>query len=183
MGFWDWLMGTPGQAGTTATGKKAVSATKRTSALHIEVGDVVAYDTVDYVVKNKISYDDEGFEWFDYMLVDDASGTELWLSAEDDDGLELGIYREVQLPDGIPPVPRTVTIDGVAYKQYEQSDARVTVEREDPTRSTHSEVEYWEYKAPGEKFLTITRWGGEYEASVGASIEEFELKVYPGNRA
>lgn len=179
MGFWDWLMGTPGQAGTTASGKKAVAAAKRTTALHIEVGDIVSYDTVDHVVKNKISYDDEGFVWYDYLLVDDATGTEIWLSAEDDDGLELGIYRDIQLPAGIPPVPKSLTIDGVTYRQYEQSDARVTVAREDDPRANHAHIEYWEYKAPGGKFLTITRWGGEYEASVGSAIKEYEINVLP----
>ena len=70
MGFWDWLMGTP-DAATAKPGsarKKNVTHAKRTSVFGIEVGDVVTYDTVDYVVKNKISYDDEGFTWFDFTV-------------------------------------------------------------------------------------------------------------------
>src|SRR5688572_24554242 len=74
MGLWDWLMGKPDDGSSApARRKKAVPAAKRTSVLHLEVGDVVSYEDVDYVVKNKISYDDEGWEWFDYLLVDSAT--------------------------------------------------------------------------------------------------------------
>jgi Domain of unknown function (DUF4178) len=184
MGFWDWLMGTP-DAATAKPGtarKKTVSPSKRTSVFGIEVGDVVTYDTVDYVVKNKISYDDEGFEWFDYLLQDAASGSELWLSAEDDDGITIGVYHEIDLPEGVPPVPRSLTVEGKTFKQYEHSDAQVRVEREDATRSNQSEIEYWEFKGPEGHYMTVTRWGGEHEASVGKEIEEYEIKVYPGNQ-
>lgn len=182
MSFWDWLMGTP-DAATAKPGsarKKAVSPARRTSVFGIEVGDVVTYDTVDYQVKNKISYDDEGFEWFDYLLVDAATDSEFWLSVEDDDGVSVGIYHEVDLPEGIPPVPRTITLEGKTYRQYEQSDARVRVERADGKRANQSHIGYWEFKGPSGHYLTVSRWGGEYEAAVGHEIQEYEIRVLPG---
>ena len=182
MGFWDWLMGTP-DAATAKPGsarKKAVSPNRRTSVFGIEVGDIVTYDTDDYVVKNKIAYDDEGFEWFDYLLVDAATQRECWLSVEDDDGVSVGIYHEVDLPDGLPPVPRTLTLEGKTYRQYEHSDASVRFERAEGKRANQSHVEYWEFKGPEGHYLTVSRWGGEYEAATGHAIEEYEITVLPG---
>lgn len=179
MGFWDWLMGTPAQNRELPAKKRRTTTPRTTSVLDMHVGDVVSYDGVDYVVKNKITYDDEGFEWFDYLLHDAATDQELWLSAEDDDGLQVGIFHEVDLDVSMPPVPRAITHDGQSYKQYEHSDASVELEREDPTRSTQSEIEYWEFEAPGDRYMTVTRWGGEYEASAGHAIKEYELKIFP----
>lgn len=184
MGFWDWLMGTP-DAATARPGsarRKNLSHAKRTSVFGIQVGDVVTYDTVDHVVKNKISYNDGGFEWFDLLLVDAATNAEFWLSVEDDDGVNLGIYHEVDLPAGLPPVPRTLTVEGKTYVQYEHSQAAVTVEREGSNRANQSHVEYWEFKGPSGHYLTVSRWGGEYEVAVGKEIEEYELRVLPGNQ-
>lgn len=184
MGIWDWLMGTP-DAATAKAGSaraKAVSPSKRTSVFGIQVGDVVTYDLIDHVVKNKISYDDEGFEWFDYLLQDPASGAEYWLSVEDDDGVSIGIFHEIDLPVDMPPVPKTLTVEGRTYRQYEHSDARVTVERAEGKRANQSHIEYWEYKGPSGHYLTVSRWGGEYEVAVGKSIEEFEVRVLPGNQ-
>jgi len=145
----------------------------------LQVGDVVSYDEIDYVVQNKITFEEGGDTWFDYMLVDAATESEIWLSAEDDDGVTVGIFREVDLDVTVPPVPRSLTHDGHNYRQREHSNANVTVEREDATRSSSSSVEYWEFEAPGERYMTVARWGGSYEVSVGESIEEYELKIYP----
>ena len=179
MGFWDWLMGTPSQTRELPAKQRRTKMPKKTSVLDLHVGDVVSYDEVDYVVKNKIVYSDEGFEWFDYMLHDAATDAVVWLSAEDDDGLQVGIYHEVDLDVTIPPVPRTITHEGRQYKQNEHSDAAVRVEREDATRSSQSRVEYWEYEAPGGHYLTVSRWGGDYEAAAGQAIKEYELKIFP----
>lgn len=181
MGFWDWLMGTPPQQRAMPAKKRParLSAAERTSVFHLRLGDIVSYDTVDYAVKNKISYDDEGYVWYDYLLVDAASGEELWLSAEDDDGVEIGLYREIDLDRTLPPVPSQLTVQGRTYRQVEHSDAQVQVERERVNRSQHSEIEYWEYKGGNGHYLTVSRWGGEYEVSEGRAIEEHELTIYP----
>jgi hypothetical protein len=182
MSFWDWLMGTPAPMGSATAGSRRVGAAKRASALHLRVGDAVSYDTVDYVVKNRIVYGKDDYEWFDYMLDDGTGNPPLWLSAEDDDGLELAIFRDVVLPAGIPPVPTRLTIDGVAYMQYEHATTLAQVDRAEARRPARAVIEYWEYRGPGGKCLTVTRWDGEYEASVGTSIQEYEIRVFPGER-
>jgi hypothetical protein len=180
MSFWEWLMGTPAPRGAASTGSRRVGANQRASALHRRGGDVVSYDTVDYVVKNRIVYSDSGYQWFDYMLDAGTGDAPIWLSAEDDDGLELGIYRDLVLPPGIPPVPRTLTLEGKTYTQYEHSTADASVDRAEATRPAQARIEYWEYRGPSGKSATVTRWEGEYEVSVGATIQEYEIRIFPG---
>lgn len=179
MGFWDWLMGTPPEQKTVPARRAGPSATaRRQSVFGIQVGDVVSYDDVDYIVKNKITYEEEGFYWYDYLLADNVSGKETWLSVEDDDGLSIGIFHEIDL-EGIPPVGRQISHEGKTYRQTEHSHANVTLEREDAARDTSTQVEYWDFEGPNETYMSVLRWGGDYEASVGKEIEEYELKIFP----
>lgn len=178
MGLWDWLMGTPPQQRDMPK-RRAVPAARRTSVFALQVGDVVSYDGTDYEVTNKLTYDDEGFTWFDFLLHDRATDQEFWLGVEDDDGVQLGIYHEIDLPVDVPPVPKAISYEGRNYRRTEHGEADVEVEREDSGRRNAASVEFWEFEAPGERYLTISRWGGEYEAAVGQPIKEYELKVYP----
>lgn len=180
MGFWDWLMGTPPEQ-KTAPARRVSSTTpsmRRATVFGLQVGDVVSYDDVDYMVKNKITYEEDGFYWYDFLLVDEATDAEIWLSAEDDDGVSIGIYREITL-EGIPPVPRSITHEGKTYRQCEHSHANIRLEREDEDRDTSSQVEYWDFDGPNDTGMSILRFGGNYEASVGSEIEEYEIKIFP----
>jgi hypothetical protein len=183
MGFWDWLMGTPPETRTVPARRdsKTTALQRRATVFGIEVGDVVAYDGTDYIVTNKLTYEEEGFYWYDYLLADEPTGQELWLSAEDDDGISIGIFREIDL-DAIPPVPKRLTHDGKTYRQTEHSHARVRLEREDAARDTEGgQVEYWDFEGPGGTYLSVLRWGGSYEASTGVEIDAHELTIYPAN--
>lgn len=179
MGFWDWLMGTPPTEQTMPArrGSALTPAAKRASVFNLQVGDVVSYDDIDYLVKNKITWEEDGDRWYDYLLVDDATESEIWLSAEDDDGIQLGIYREIDVD--FSSVPKTYSYEGQSFRQVEHSEANVSLEREDASRDSTSSVEYWEFEGPNDRYLSVSRWGNQFEASVGSEIEEYELKVYP----
>lgn len=182
MGFWDWLMGTPPDQKTAPA--RRVSSTspsmRRATVFGLQVGDVVTYDEIDHIVRNKITYEEDGFYWYDYQLVDEATDSEIWLSAEDDDGVSIGIYREIVL-DGIPPVGKSITYEGKTYRQVEHSHANVTLEREEADRDTTSQVEYWDFEGPNDTYLGVSRWGGNYEASVGSEIHDYDLKIFPAS--
>lgn len=179
MGFFDWLMGTPPEQKTVPARRAGPTAVaRRQTVFGIQVGDVVSYDDVDYMVKNKITYEEDGFYWYDYLLEDATTDTEVWLSVEDDDGLSIGIFREIEL-DGLPPVPRQISHGGKTYKQTEHSHATVSLEREDADRDTSSQVEYWDFEGPNDTYLSVLRWGGNYEASVGSEVQEYQVKIFP----
>lgn len=181
MGFWEWLMGSPpAPEGRTAPSRPPTATTvaKRTHPLHLQVGDVVGLLATDYVIVNKVTYREDGESWIDYLLLDEATQSEWWLSAEEDDGLQLGLFQEIPLPfEGHHP-PQSFTHEGVSYRQVEASEAEVTVEAEDEERS-QATVRYWEYEAQSKRYATVLKWGERLEASVGKAIGRHELTVYP----
>ncbi len=49
----------------------------------LQLGDVVQYDNIDWIIEDKLTYNDSGWEWLEYLLQDgDRIG---FLSIEDDD--------------------------------------------------------------------------------------------------
>lgn len=142
--------------------------------LNIQVGDVVSYDGVDYLVKQRLAYYDGGYEWFDYQLVD--GDRELWLGAEDDDGLCVAIYQEVEM-DLPEPIPDKLTCNEEKFRLDEHGRCGVSVTTESSSRSV--QVEYWDYESSGGHYLSVERWGGDMEVSYGKEIKPYELNIFP----
>lgn len=146
--------------------------------LNIKVGDIVTYDLVDYEVVGKITYRQDYYEWYSYQLLEGKDI--IWLAAEMDDELELGIYKSVSL-DVSSPYPNQLTYEGKRYTMMEEGEARVVGEgrsRNINDRVTH----YADYEdAEEESYLSLEDWGSEVEVSVGYPIEEFEIKIMAGS--
>ncbi|HEY9766234.1 MAG TPA: DUF4178 domain-containing protein [Chroococcales cyanobacterium] len=167
---WDWLWSKPGSRNRGREKKKAF-------VLSLQPGDAVSYEGKDYLVESRYSYSAGGFSWFDYLLFDAATKERIWLSAEDDDGLKLAIYRIVKnwvIPSSI---GQTVSFHRDTYSLLEHGQANVVIQGPDEKKDTT--VEYWDFQAADSKLLGIERWGGEFETSQGVSIENYELEIYP----
>ncbi|RKQ29930.1 DUF4178 domain-containing protein [Oceanobacillus halophilus] len=153
---------------------------KERNALSIEVGDIITYDLVDYEVVGKITYRDGGYEWLSYQLLEEGGHNTIWLAAEMDDELELGIYKRVQLPVS-KPYPKQLVYENKTYNKEEEGNARVLGEG----RSANLqgiETHYADYTDnEDESFLSVEAWGTEIEVSVGYSIEPYELKIIAGS--
>ncbi|WP_347836529.1 DUF4178 domain-containing protein [Gracilibacillus sp. JCM 18860] len=94
---------------------------KRTP-LTIQVGDIVEYNLEDYEVVGKITYRQSSYEWLSYQLLG-PTGT-IWLAAEMDDDLELGIYKKIQLADANQ-IPKELTYQGIKYYLDEKGQAHI----------------------------------------------------------
>jgi opacity protein-like surface antigen len=153
-------------------------------ALHGDVrslkpGDVVAYEGVDYIVDRSMRFDEDGFTWDEHLLSDSgASGRSLWLSVEDDEGVEVAIYEKVAGVD-VSPGPAQVEHGGVTYGREEQGRASFRVERAGGAPGEAGTMEYADYRA-GEQLLAFERYGtGGWEVSTGRTISEHVLDIYP----
>lgn len=162
-------------------GKKDAAAARpsRTrTVLNLQVNDVVTYDLEDYIVAGKIVYNDSGYTWTAYNLKGDAKY--IWLAAELDDELELGIYERV-----VAPVPDQIgeelTVDGTTYYLEEQSSARITEVQGQAGARVGQQVAYWDFESEEGTYLSIERWGGDLEISKGYAIKESELKIIAGS--
>lgn len=185
MGLLDFLFGKPKQykqsTAVAVGGSRALSQPNRAlnpeaSVLDVRVGDVISYNATDFVVKQRYVYENHGWEWFSYHLVDTISEQKLWLDAEDDDGLEVAVNTPVKL-DLKMPIPERLFVDGVTYHLDEHGYAKVLIESEN-SAPRYAEVEFWDfYDDSDEKSLGVERWGNDFEASVGRYIEPFELTI------
>lgn len=158
--------------------KKNEPAPKKRTVLSIKIGDILTYDLIDYEVVGKITYRDGSYEWYGYQLLE--GNDTIWLSAEMDDELELGIYKKVQLPVS-KPYPKEVTYDNKTYYLEETGTAKVIGEgRSSNLQGT--ETNYADYAdRDAANYISLESWGNEIEVSLGYSIEEYEIKILAGS--
>lgn len=147
------------------------------TVLSLQVNDIVTYDLEDYIVAGKITYNDSGYEWHAYNLKGDNGY--IWLAAELDDQLELGIYRRVTTK--ISKVPDELTIDGVTYYMEEHGFASITAAEGQAGARTGQQVEYWDFESDNEQYLSVEKWGGDLEVSAGYPVTEKEIKIIAGS--
>ncbi|GAA0484241.1 hypothetical protein GCM10008986_06840 [Salinibacillus aidingensis] len=148
------------------------------TVLNMKVGDIVTYDLEDYEVTGKIDYRDSGYKWTAYQLLKGRDS--IWLSAEMDDELEVGIYKKIQLPV-TEPFPKTLEYEGTTYYLSEDGQAQVTgFGRSEPLSGR--QVHYGDYiDDEEENFLSVENWGPEIEVSAGYPIKEYEIKIIAGS--
>lgn len=185
MGFFDFLFGTPKtyqdtQSGTLGSGRRALSTSTprrpEASILNVQVGGVITYNTTDFIVRNRYVYENHGFEWYSFHLVDSISGQKLWIDAEDDDELEIALSQPVKMALSLP-MQTKLFHNGISFYQDEHGYAKVLIESED-SDPHYTQVEFWDYYDEAEQqFLGVERWGNELEVSVGHYIEPFELSI------
>jgi hypothetical protein len=158
--------------------EKNVPVVKDRNVFTIEVGDIVAYDLEDYEVVNKLTYNDHGFEWLAYQL--ESPGKTVWLSAEMDDQVYLGIYEKAKLKLS-EPIPEEIEYEGIRYFLDEAGTARVKGEGRGKNVDGMN-CRYFDYEDDDEeKYLSVEIWGSEIEVSSGYEINEYEIKIIASN--
>jgi hypothetical protein len=142
----------------------------------IKVGDVVAHEGRDFLVRGTLAFDQDGFVWHEHHL--DDTTTRRWLSVEDDEELELCLWQAVSAPD-LAPGAAEVEHDGVTYRREEQGRATFTATGSTGTAPSGT-VEYVDYEA-GARRLSFERYGasGDWEVAVGEVVNERTLDIYP----
>lgn len=139
-------------------------------------GDVVNHDGGDYLVERTMVFDEDGFTWREHLLDDPVGGRSMWLSVEDDDGLEVALYERVA-GAALEPGPDAIEHDGVSYRLDERGRARFSTETTEGAGES-GEMEYADYVA-GERRLAFERYGtGGWEVSRGEVVSEHSLDVY-----
>lgn len=142
----------------------------------IKVGDVVAHDGRDFLVRGTLAFDQGGFEWQEHHL--DDTNVRRWLSVEDDEELEICMWEAVPGAD-LEPGPAELTFLGVTYRREEHGRATFTASGSTGTGATGS-AEYYDYVAD-DKRLSFERYGteGEWEVGTGIVVNERTLDIYP----
>lgn len=158
--------------------KKSEPSPKERTVLSIQIGDILTYDLVDYEVVGKITYRDGSYEWYGYQLLEGHDT--IWLSAEMDDELELGIYKKIQLPL-TKTFPKELTYENNTYYLEESGTARVVGEGRS-SNLNGTEMKYADYTdSDAAHYISLEEWGTEVEASFGYPVEPYEIKIMAGS--
>ncbi len=146
---------------------------------NLHTGDVIAYNLIDYTVVGLIKYEDSGYRWVAYQL--EGENERIWLAVEQDDSLELSIFRPIKLDLGDRP-PNRLNYDHKTFYLDEAGTAIITEVHGEAGAILGQEVKYWEYEDEQEDYaLSIEMWGGDLEASYGYYIHERELNILAGS--
>ena len=146
----------------------------------MKLGDVVNYESRDWIVEGTLRFEQGGFRWAEHRLVDGSDS--LWLSVEDDEGLELVVWSRLRGSE-LEPGPGTLEHGGVAYELDEKGRANYTSEGVTGA-SGGGKAEFADYM-DGDQRLSFERYGddGGWEISVGVVISEHALDIYPSRGA
>ena len=146
----------------------------------LKLGDVVNYESRDWIVEGTLRFDQGGFRWDEHRLVD--ANDSLWLSVEDDEGLEIVIWTRLR-GAALEPGPGTLEHVGVTYELDERGNANFTSEGVTGAPGG-GKAEFADY-ANGDRRLAFERYGddGGWEISAGSVISEHVLDIYPSRGA
>jgi Domain of unknown function (DUF4178) len=155
----------------------ALPGLKRT-VFDLQVGDIVQYGGEDWVVEGRLTYNDGGYTWLEYLLQD---GDRIrWLSVEEDDRLQVLWLETIADVDVTGTPPRSLTLANVAYRQVESGTARMS--RTGTTLNRQAQrCQYFDYDGPGEQVLSIENWDGDIEVTAGVRISPRSLILLPGD--
>lgn len=145
----------------------------------IGMGDVVNFEGSDFIVEGTLRFNQGGFTWQEHLLVDGER--RLWLSVEDDEGVETVRWTRTRSPD-LQPGPSTIEHDGVRYELDERGKAAYTSEGRTGAPPS-GEAEFADYEA-GAQRLSFERYapGSDWEVSVGEVVPDGRLDIFPARR-
>lgn len=160
-------------------GKEEKVHVEKRNLFNIRVGDIVTYNLEDYNVIGLLEYDDEGWTWICYYL--ESGADKIWLSVEQDDEVEVGVFKNIRLPiDGKP--QKELEYKGTRFYLEEKSDARIIRSEGQVGAKVGHWLNYWEYSDDEEeKYISLEEWDGDLEASLGQYIEPYELEILAGS--
>lgn len=142
----------------------------------VRAGDMIDYGDQLYFVRGSLRLTEGGYTWSEHFL-DDARGSRIWVSVEEDPDLEVVLWRETD--EVTEPGGKSMTVAGVTYRKDEDGTAKYTSEGT-TTVAERGSVEYVDYEGPDGKALSFERFdGGKWEAGLGEAVALPALRVYP----
>ena len=145
----------------------------------LKAPDVVAFDGENYFVRKTIANEVGGYEWFEHLL-ESESGSKFWLSVENDEGLDLGVWNPIDMVDvrSGKVGDESVVILGKAYKHKENGGASWRYVNSDDTGS--GVMTHHQYEAADGTMLAFQRYdGGDWQGTVGRRVRPSEFDIYP----
>ena len=161
---------------------KGKVATERT-LFTLQIGDVVQYQGRDWIVETIYRYQQDQFEWIEYLLRDNYDVA--WLVVVEDDWLEVSWLTPVdeeQLHIKLPP-PRYINHEGTYYSLRERGEARYSTEGR--ANNQAGSCLFYDYEAKDGLVLSLEVYDSKNEGGLdinaGEKIDSRDLSLLPGD--
>jgi hypothetical protein len=140
-------------------------------------GDIVEIRGTSYAVRGSIHFTEGDWGWAEHLL-DDARGTKIWLSVEEDPDLEL-VFWTAEPSATVTPGAPTIDFGGRRYTSEESGRARFTTTGTTGLNPTGT-VRYHDYTAAGGARLSFEAYGDAgWEVARGEVLHRAEIMIYP----
>lgn len=146
--------------------------------LTLQLGDIVQYEGVDWVVEERLTYEEDGDVWFDYLLQD--RDTLRWLSVEEGDRVELCWMETITDLEVSQQPPAQLNYQGITYRRRETGIAQMT-QLGNRLNLRSETCHYTDYIGPEHHILSIENWDGDIEITIGQQIRPDSLVLLPGD--
>ncbi|MGI5150496.1 DUF4178 domain-containing protein [Plantactinospora sp. CA-294935] len=144
----------------------------------LKPGDLVEIRHTSYGVRGTLRFREGAWGWTEHLL-DDAHGSKLWLSVEEDPDLELVLWTA--LPDvDVSPGPAELEVGGRRYRRDESGRATFTSAGSTGLHPTGT-VRYHDYVAADGSPLSFEAYGDSerWEVGTGERLHRAEVLIYP----
>lgn len=153
------------------------NAPENRTIFNLKLGDIIEYQDRYWVIEGKLTYDEDGFIWLEYLLQDQEEVR--WLSVEEDDAVELTLSKPIRNLDIPRNPPNPLTYEGETYHCVESGVAQM--KREGSVLNRQAEqCHYFEYESEDGKLLSVEDWNGDIEVATGKMINPGEITILPG---
>ena len=149
----------------------------------LQIGDVVQYQARDWILETIYRYQQDQFEWIEYLLRDNDDAA--WLVVEEDDWLEVSWLTPVpedQLRIGLP-MPRVINYEGTSYALKERGAASYSTEGR--INNQKGACSFFDYQTAQGKKLSFELYGsaedGDLDVNIGSKIDSRDLSLLPGD--
>ena len=161
---------------------KGKVATERT-LFTLQIGDVVQYQERDWILETVYRYQQDKFEWIEYLLRDNDDAA--WLVVVEDDWLEVSWLTPVpedQLRIELPP-PRYIDYEGISYSLREKGEANYSTEGR--VNNQEGSCVFYDYQTKEGLKLSLEEYDsakdGGLDINVGRKINSLDLSLLPGD--
>lgn len=144
--------------------------------MHLEQGQVIFINDVEYVVHGMIAFREDTWEWADYMLKSSMGQCE-WLTIEMED--EKPVYMLYQERYDLPGASgMQIMFDSETYEMAEKGKAIVSDYFGQVDVDKWESCKYIEYtNLAKDKFLSYEDWDGEVEKSFGTLLTPQQVRI------
>lgn len=148
------------------------------NVFNLQIGDIVQYQGSDWVVEGKLTFNEDGYIWIDYILRDQDFVR--WLSVEEEDRVEVCWMEPISDLEISGHPPQQLTYAGMTYHQENSGTARMT-QLGAVLNKQGQTCHYYDYSGSDDRVLSVEDWNGDIEITVGRQIRPSSLTFLPGD--